>query len=377
MHERPLNRRIPLPPIGGAGDEGAAAGAAAAGAAKAPDGAPGAGAVAGAHAGAPDTGAAAPGTAGQHAGEDTGAAPADHPSSPPPAPAPAPVAPAPRPAPAAAPSRLDPAQIRRGQDLIDNLERAPITNSIDHDYAQKILNPAFAKGKAGEVPVIRTKAPSALSEGLPEDITGPMKDLGLDANDKTFRRSELRAADKSVHGEIWSDSEEPSENPISVILTSEKQRTLIAQKSFNDHYPPRFPEKDKIPQSELWFQQWKAEAPKSIPSLKYNIRQNIQNQDTQRVIEDANKNLNDGKLVTHKKVTFDPTVEVKPGAANPQKDAFMALAQTDNGRALFRMLSDHKQDFQGLKVVKVHTWTWNEIDAKDYIYPHMIWEMGT
>ena len=162
----PLDRRTPLRPLSEIPkvSEGAAADSGddtVAGVGRTLEAAPGAGAVAGAHADATGPRNAAPGSAGIHTEVDIGEPPLKRPKVEAP-----PVAPAPIAAPVGAPSKLDQAQVKAGQDLYDNLQKAPKDASVDHGFAAKIKNPAFEKGKNGKCPKMKDKSPSAESKEI-------------------------------------------------------------------------------------------------------------------------------------------------------------------------------------------------------------------
>lgn len=346
-----MDRRIPLPPIGAAssdGRAGAAAGADAGSGGGAHAGASGGDAGSGAHAGAPGAGSSDSGTSGLHAGEDTGHAPGPAPASPPPAAA-------------APPSSLNKADIANGQGFYDDLQKAPATNSIDHDYNNLIQDPAYERGADGKVPKVEVGPVASPDYDELNKVSGPMQDLKLDATDNTFRFATLQAKSKM--------------GAISRTYASDRQKTIVISASYNNQYPKDFPKARMIPQSEIIFQQWKAESPNGVANLKFVVRKDVNNGDTQQVIKKANMDLNGGNLVKNAQQTFDFKAPVAPGAANPQKDGFLALAQTDNGRGVFRMLADHKADFQDLNVVKVHTWVLGDDDSAFGNF-QMIWELG-
>lgn len=284
-------------------------------------------------------------------------------------------APSPTPTPITTPiktsSKLDPSQIKAGQKLYDNLQNAPKDASVDYGYAAKIKNPEFEKGKNGECPKIKEKSPSAESK----EIHGPMHDLGLDADAK-FQRAELSPP---IYEGVGSETDYESSNAISAVLTSKDQSTLIVAHNWTERYYPGVSESDKIPESEFWFQQWKVQAPNAISTLKYNVRQNIVETETQKVILDTNKNKN-GEAKLKSQVTFSSTAAPKADGTNPEKDGFMALAQTHYGKTIFKMLTDHKKEFKGLNVVKVHTWCQIDLSSVQAsasgLLPHMIWELG-
>ncbi len=105
---------------------------------------------------------------------------------------------------------------------------------------------------------------------------------------------------------------------------------------------------DRLPWSELTFQRWKGMAGAGVADLKWVLRQGVVNPDTVSIMTEAHARLlysESGHAV------FNPSKE------NPtMKEAFSALAGTDNGKGVFYMLADHHRELRNLRVVKIHTW---------------------
>ena len=69
------------------------------------------------------------------------------------------------------------------------------------------------------------------------------------------------------------------------------------------------------------------------------------------MILDTNKNLiKEAKFESQ--ITFSSTATSKAEGANSEKDDFMTLAQEDNDKTIFRMLTDHKRSLRGWMLSK-------------------------
>ncbi|KAL9108922.1 MAG: hypothetical protein Q9227_006318 [Pyrenula ochraceoflavens] len=147
-----------------------------------------------------------------------------------------------------------------------------------------------------------------------------------------------------------------SSRSVSDALYSKDDNAIIAKMSYNteDKNAPA----DKIPNSALLFKNWKdtAGSDANVKNLKYVVRTQIGNTDTQNVIMQALKTT-PGAL--NKKV-----MPWKGYASwGPDDVNYKAMAGTDNGRSSFNLLANYHQELGDLKVTRIHAW----LSGGDYV----------
>lgn len=235
----------------------------------------------------------------------------------------------------------------KGQQVTDDLGKAIGTNSNnDQSYATKITKYDVQPDEEKDI--------FSVDEGKTgENLQTPFKVVGLKDNNQWMLRL-IEGPDKSI------------EDPVSAVYHSKDQQAIVVTDTFNKNLGTDFPKADIIPHSELTFQGWKAAPGGQIQDLKYVVVAQIQNDNTPTLINDARASVA-GSQTAGTEVTF---LAVSQSTAEQQ--GFYALAGSENGKFVFRMLADHQQDFQGLKVVSVHTWA-GLPNSPD---PVLIWELG-
>ncbi|QDS70018.1 hypothetical protein FKW77_003649 [Venturia effusa] len=100
--------------------------------------------------------------------------------------------------------------------------------------------------------------------------------------------------------------------------------------------------------------------------VKFIIRSQIINDDTKDMIQIAR-----AQLRPNARDTQVVTMEVN-SANEAEKQAFEALAGSDNGRTVFRMMADYRDLMRNAKVVKCHTWGPKRGQSGEH--PMIVWE---
>jgi hypothetical protein len=235
----------------------------------------------------------------------------------------------------------------KGQQVNDDLGRAIGTNSDnDQSYSTKI----------GKYKVLADEEKDLFSvdgEKTGKNLKVPFGVVGLKDNNEWMLRL-IEGPDDNI------------DDPVSAVYHSKDQQAIVVTDTFNENLGPGFLKADIIPHSELTFQGWKAAPGGQIQDLKYVVVAQIQNKDTPKLIDDARASVA-GSQTAGTEVTF---MAVSQNTAEQQ--GFYALAGSENGKFVFRMLADHQSDFQGLKVVAAHTWA----QLPDSDDPVLIWELG-
>jgi len=154
--------------------------------------------------------------------------------------------------------------------------------------------------------------------------------------------------------------------PVSKSYHNKDQRTFIVSDSFNDELPDNFPADQQIYHSEFWFQAWKKEAGGDVSKLKYVVRANIYNTETKNIIRDGRAAVG-GSNPTMYVIRIDSTVDA-------EKDVFNALAGSENGKQVFRMLTDHSGEFNKKTVIEVHVY--DGIVKGDNKNPSIVWVLS-
>ena len=90
--------------------------------------------------------------------------------------------------------------------------------------------------------------------------------------------------------------------------------------------------------------------------------------DTQNIINDA-ITATKGSVLQNTKVTF--SADAATGSA--EKASFDSLAGTDNGRMVFRMLTDNHEAMNGKTVLAAHTWV---VNVNGIPFYEMVWELS-
>jgi hypothetical protein len=157
-----------------------------------------------------------------------------------------------------------------------------------------------------------------------------------------------------------------------------KSHTLVSSTSNNTplknilkHLDPPIGTEGLPFHSELWTTTYRAEIESG--AIQYIMRNNIANTDTARILRAARRLLNP-------KAKDTDVVEINIDSDKiEERDSFIALAGTDNGATVFRMLADSHNLFQGRQVVRVWTWDKNRGQNPDYPefnLPLMVWEIA-
>lgn len=122
--------------------------------------------------------------------------------------------------------------------------------------------------------------------------------------------------------------------------------------------------------SELWTTTYLPEI--SAGGIHYIVRLNIANTDTNRIFRAARRLLNSKAADTDVIVANINSDDVT------ERESFIALAGTDNGSSVFRMVADSHVLFRGRAVVRVYTWGKDrgQNEETDFNLPVMAWEMG-
>jgi hypothetical protein len=120
--------------------------------------------------------------------------------------------------------------------------------------------------------------------------------------------------------------------------------------------------------SEIWVTQFAHD----IANVKYIIRSEITNEETINIIKDARS------VLLPSNTPDSQELELKVAATSTaEKEAFMALAGSDNGRSVFRMLTDRWPTFNKKKVTKCIVWGANRNqNAQRPKRPFLVWVIG-
>lgn len=168
-----------------------------------------------------------------------------------------------------------------------------------------------------------------------------------------------------------------STEDISTTAFDDVSKTLIVEKSFNDvledYFNQQNPPIDRrnLPyHSEIWTYTY-GEMMATGQHIKYVMRNSIINEDTTDIMLEARKLLAPDS-------TDADVVEINRESDNiAERESFIALAGSDNGSSLFRMITDKHNMFGFRQVTKVWLWGRNrgQCDISDFCLPIMVWEL--
>ncbi|QDS71116.1 hypothetical protein FKW77_009641 [Venturia effusa] len=163
---------------------------------------------------------------------------------------------------------------------------------------------------------------------------------------------------------------------VSETAFDEQSRTLVSLVE-NDYPLMKILVKKKDTQlpyrSELWSNTWEPELMAMKGDLRYIMSLNIQNEDTRPIISAVRKLLNPGLA------DDQPVLVERESGDIKQRESFVALAGTDNGAPMFRMLTDRHNLFGNRKIERV--WVWGAKRGQceeyhDFCNPTIVWEIG-
>ncbi|KAL5314933.1 hypothetical protein ACEPPN_017583 [Leptodophora sp. 'Broadleaf-Isolate-01'] len=233
---------------------------------------------------------------------------------------------------------------QKGQQVVDDLARASGPDN-DRDYA--------TKSREYTIVPDTLNSPFAGDQGLTgENIRIPFENMGLkDSEQWTLRE---------VYGTDWHLP------PTNVVYHNKDQQAMVVTDTFNDKLGEGFQMENLVFHSEFIFQGWKAAPGGDVSRLKYVTVAQVQNTFSPAVITDARASMTPTP-VAGEKVTFSAAAQ-----SDAELQGFFAIAGTDNGKFLFRMLADHHNEMNGLKVIAVHTWD----DVPGTPDPTLIWELA-
>ncbi|KAF2428265.1 hypothetical protein EJ08DRAFT_699125 [Tothia fuscella] len=247
----------------------------------------------------------------------------------------------------------NPSYLSKGEDLITKMRNPP--NSAD------VANPESARAMATLFEV----------ETKPGNAIHMYRDKAGLAFDK-FGITSTNWQTKSV----WTKNAIDDDGSVAMISSTywnNDQKVLFT--ALNDNREIAHFAKTDIPKhSEIWASEW---APQ-IGQAKYVGCPDIINIDTAAIIKDARLKLAPGKLDTE-------AVTIKANSNVPaEKEAFAALAGSDNGAPVLRMLTDRHNMFGNRKVSAVHIWGAERGQPKNYDklrdveerVPFLFWELA-
>ncbi|KAE9964007.1 hypothetical protein BLS_008730 [Venturia inaequalis] len=175
----------------------------------------------------------------------------------------------------------------------------------------------------------------------------------------------------------WYIKEEEVQGEVSSTWFDDVSKTMIVEASFNEPLEELF--KGKVPpiknkelpfHSDIWTCTY-GDMMATGQHLKYVMRNNIINAITEEMLRTARKLLapdnKDAEVVEVNRDSDDIA----------EREAFIALAGTDNGSTLFRMITDRHDLFAYRKVTKVWLWGSNrgQCHKADYCLAMMVWEL--
>lgn len=204
-----------------------------------------------------------------------------------------------------------------------------------------------------------------LAGSIPEDTALPAKKFGWDMN-KPWKWTRWYVRD----GKTVDDT-------VSEAAFDDATKTLLIEKSDNDpmfevmkEWLPTITKATLPYHSEIWPFEYGDEMATG-QHLKYVHRNNIINDHTEAVLLAA-------RWLLAPNAKDADVFEVNRLSDNiAEREAFIALAGTDNGAGVFRMLTDRHYLFAGRKVLKV--WLWGkargQCEISDFCLTAMTWEL--
>ena len=201
----------------------------------------------------------------------------------------------------------------RGTTALTNLD-----NAIAHNVADV---PA-----AADIETVYTVTKDTGMRAAPD--LGPMlRDVNKDPRSRTY--TEYKVINK--------DGGDPA-NPITDLMVSKDQRTIINEVSYSDR--DKLPDAEKVRWSDQTFQAWQKEG--GTKELDTVIQRNVQNPVTNDAMTKAHTDAN--------------IAAGKPGNWLPGSGPYIDFMGSDNGRPLAFMLEQHHGDLGDLKVLSIDTY---------------------
>ncbi|PVH81487.1 hypothetical protein DL98DRAFT_587401 [Cadophora sp. DSE1049] len=232
---------------------------------------------------------------------------------------------------------------QKGREVYDNHSRASGPDN-DHDYPTKSKCYSF---------VVDT--PASPFEGdrgkVGKNLEAPFAAMGLKDNGEWILR------------EIYGDDLGAEET--NVVYHNKEQQSMVVTDTYNDRLGIGFDLQNKIFHSEFIFQGWKAAAGDNVAKLQNVVVAQIRNNNTRRIIKYARTSITKTSIAGQK-VTFTAAAH-----NDAELQGFFALAGTENGKMVFRMLADHHNEMNERRIVAVHTWD----DMPDTPDPVLIWQL--